>query len=208
MPKAPAVPLTLKPDFTAVRRAQAMLDGIPNGYRKAAGGALNDVAKTVRSRITKRIAKTIALKQKDIRNNIRLSKRGDHITLDRRVRVVGGRKPLIKFGAKQKRRGVSYRIEKGGKRTTLPGVFLAEMPVGGKTGQALDFIRTGQSGHVGVFKRRGKSRLPISELDGPSIPAVYQHHGEIEPEVLGDIPAKISERIIARSELLLKRSLK
>lgn len=208
--RKPPIDLVFKPDFGAVRRAQALLQGIPNGYKKAAGGAVNDISKTVRSRITKRISKTLALKQKYIRDNVRISRAGagDHFTLDRRVRIVGAREPLIEFGATQKKKGVGYRIERGGKRSTIPGAFIAEMPTGGRAGQALDFIRTGESGHVGVFKRRRKDRLPISELDGPSIPAVYQHHEEIEAETLSDIPGKLSERIVARAELLMKRSLK
>jgi hypothetical protein len=50
----------------------------------------------------------------------------------------------------QTRKGVSVEVNRG-KRTLVQGAFLAMM----------------RSGHVGIFRRRGKARLPIEELLGP-----------------------------------------
>lgn len=76
--------------------------------------------------------------------------------------------PLMDFGAKQTKRGVTARIQ--GRRRLYPGLFIARM----------------QSGHEGVFGRNKnltrKSRgawgfnLPITERRGPSVAHVWEAH--------------------------------
>lgn len=69
--------------------------------------------------------------------------------------------PLFLFKAKGpypsrgKGRGVTYR--KGGGRANIRDAFIAKMP----------------SGHMGVFKRSGRARLPVNQLFGPSIGRVF-----------------------------------
>ncbi len=78
------------------------------------------------------------------------------------IAATGSRIPLIEFKARGREpsggrgRGVGYRI---GKRS-------------GRIGDA--FITTMPSGRRGVFRRSGKSRLPIHELKGPSITHVFR----------------------------------
>jgi hypothetical protein len=73
--------------------------------------------------------------------------------------------PLINYGAKQTKKGVTVRVKNG--RTTLRHAFIATMPNGHKG----VFERVG-SGHKRVTKkgRSYMSGLPIKELYGPSIP--------------------------------------
>ena len=52
-------------------------------------------------------------------------------------------------------RGVTAKV--GPSRTRYPHAFLAQM----------------RSGHLGVFQRVGRTRLPIRELRGPSIAHVF-----------------------------------
>ena len=68
------------------------------------------------------------------------------------------RLPIIKIDprAKQTAQGVSYRGE-GGQRKFIPHAFVATL----------------KSGHRGVFKRVGKSRLPICELQGVSVQKIF-----------------------------------
>ncbi len=81
------------------------------------------------------------------------------------LKATGQPIPLIDYGAKQNRTGVSVRVKNG--RKTIKHAFIATM----------------ESGHTGVFLRTGKahkrvekngrvrwSGLPIRELYGPSIP--------------------------------------
>ncbi len=58
--------------------------------------------------------------------------------------------------AKQTTQGVSYRGENS-QRQFIPHAFIATL----------------KSGHRGVFKRLGKSRLPICELQGVSIQKIF-----------------------------------
>lgn len=75
--------------------------------------------------------------------------------------------PLIKFNAKDlaagKRRkkygGVVYTAGRGA-QARIPNAFIRHM----------------RSGHVGVFTRHGKPRLPIEEKAGPSIGHVFAKH--------------------------------
>lgn len=74
--------------------------------------------------------------------------------------------PLMKFGARGpqpsrgKGRGVSYKA--GGGRKTIPDAFITSTP----------------TGHTGVFKRKKTSRLPITQLFGPSAGRVADLHRE------------------------------
>lgn len=84
------------------------------------------------------------------------------------VKARGKRIPLIELNAKprtvSKRRrniaGITW-----GKGRTIAGSFIARMA----------------SGHIGVFKRRGKARLPIDELFGPSAAKVFANRRVQKP---------------------------
>lgn len=81
-------------------------------------------------------------------------------TLTAIIRASLRRIPLIKFGAKQAKAGVSYKAKGGRKK--IKSAFISTMP----------------TGHVGVFKRAGKGRLPIGERYGPSVGHVMSEHRE------------------------------
>ena len=72
------------------------------------------------------------------------------------------RKRMIRTG-RGKRRGVSVEVNVG-KRTIPKGAFTATL----------------RSGHTGVFRRLGRSRLPIRELLGSRPADALLHHGEAE----------------------------
>lgn len=104
------------------------------------------------------------------------------------IMASGRRMSIAKFGARQLKKGVSYRVKRSGGRKTIKHAWLAKMP----------------SGHVGVFThgradstqykggsirrkkplgRRGKnfSQLPIDDTFGPSIPQMMGwKHREVE----------------------------
>jgi hypothetical protein len=68
------------------------------------------------------------------------------------VDVSGEPVPLVAYPYRQTKQGVSVEVNRG-KRTLLKGAFVATL----------------KSGHVGVFRRQGKARLPIEELRGSSL---------------------------------------
>lgn len=87
-----------------------------------------------------------------------------------RVRASGAPMPVAAFPFRPTKRGVSVLINVGG-RTVIPHAFSATL----------------KSGHVGVFKREGKTRLPIrelyttrvSEVFGDAIPAVAKRGEDV-----------------------------
>ncbi|MFM0243794.1 phage tail protein [Paraburkholderia sediminicola] len=93
---------------------------------------------------------------------IKRASRGNLVVV---LTATGARIPLINYGARQTKSGVSFSVKNG--RKTMRHAFIATM----------------KSGHIGVFERTGKGHkkvvrngktvrtgLPIKELLGPSIP--------------------------------------
>lgn len=77
------------------------------------------------------------------------------------MHVHGKEVPLGKYPARQTKRGVSVQVNKGGKRTLIRGAFIAQM----------------RSGHVGVFMREGRRRLPIQHALSTRTSDVFQDRG-------------------------------
>ena len=71
--------------------------------------------------------------------------------------------PLVAYPYRQTKQGVSVEVNRG-KRTLLKGAFVATM----------------KSGHVGIFRRQGKTRLPIEELRGSRPVDALLHQGEAQ----------------------------
>jgi hypothetical protein len=79
------------------------------------------------------------------------------------VRVSGEPVPLVAYPHRQTKQGVTVEVNRG-KRTLVKGSFVATM----------------QSGHEGIFRRRGKARLPIEELRGSRPVDALLHEGEAQ----------------------------
>lgn len=149
-----------------VKEVENLLSGLGRGADKVITRALNRTITSVKSVAVKSIAKDIRVKQKVVRQSLRLS-RASYRKKRAYVEAEGGRIPLIDFNARKINRGVSYNAPSGGRRT-ITGAFQATM----------------QSGHTGIFKRtgirrkmrsgryKGKVREAITELHGASIPYV------------------------------------
>jgi len=129
---------------------------------RAIARALNRSALSTRTLMVRHMAKDMGLNVRKVREQVEIEEAKP--TKDRlRARVIasGKRIPLIDFRARGpepsrgRGRGVSAR---------LPG---------GKGRYPNAFISTMKSGHRGVFQRKGKGRLPIYELFGPSLPHVF-----------------------------------
>jgi len=113
------------------------------------------------------IRSILALKAKDVKKALY---KGRNATKDKLYTSTGvnkGRKlGLIDFGAKQTKKGVSYRIDKRKPRKTAPSAFIANAKKGGKA--------SGDVASKQVFKRKTESskydgRLPIYKLTAPSV---------------------------------------
>lgn len=118
--------------------------------------SLNRAAVSTRTLMVRSVAADLGIKQKDVPIAVRNASAS---RLEAQVIASGKRIPLIKFSARQTKRGVTARLKGGAGK--YPNAFIATMP----------------TGHQGVYQRRpGARRLPIYELFGPSIPFVFDKY--------------------------------
>jgi hypothetical protein len=151
-------------EFDAAKAIAAMKDA-PARTQKATVRALNRALTTGRAEMARLIAADLGLRIGETKKEAISVEEATPTRLS--VRLVASRRrlPLKEFNARGsmpsrgKGRGVSYRIGSGG-RGRVENAFLARMA----------------SGHIGVFKRTTKKRLPVIELFGPSIGRVFEQH--------------------------------
>jgi hypothetical protein len=108
-----------------------------------------------------------------------------------REKVSGKPVPLSQFPHIQTKRGISVRVNVGGGTKRIKSAFVATM----------------RSGHVGIFRRKGKARLPLQELWTTRISDVMQDHGII-PAIEGAAYARMQSaftRGLERELAKLKR---
>jgi hypothetical protein len=132
----------------------------PPKLQRAVIRAMNRGVKSGRTLMTRSIALDTGLKSAAVRDELTL-REANGTRAEASLSASFARLPLIKFNAKGpepsygKGRGVSYRLKTGEGR--VENAFIATMT----------------SGHRGVFVRRGRGRLPIQELFGPSLGRVF-----------------------------------
>lgn len=118
---------------------------------------------------------------------------------------------LRNFSATQNRRGVAYRIEKGGARRTATGAFLARPRIGIKGGER-SFVDQSAGGaddrasgdHQLVFKRAGKARLPIRSLKGPS-PLAFVLKNNLDEKVASEAAGIFAKNVRQRIDFELRK---
>lgn len=144
-------------------------------YRKAGASALNKVAAKARTEAVRAITDRYNVKASDVRKMVEIqsatANKLEALIVVRHTK----RMPYIKFPAKQLQSGTVVRVRSD--RSTI--VRHA-------------FIQTMQSGHKGVFIRKGekrrmtrgasvgKMRQPIVEMAGPRISTMYKTSGAID----------------------------
>lgn len=157
--------------------------------------AINATARKVRTQISKDIRKKVALKAKDVKQEISLRNKA---TAEHPVARVSLKKTkrlgLNKYGARQDKRGVSYKIDKQGGRKRVDGAFQGPKPGAMK-----------MSWKGNAFKRVGKARLPIVKLMGPSPYGVYAKNEMAAPQAK-DIKAELSKQMERRIKLNILRA--
>lgn len=149
-----------KSDIAALENGP-LKGALKRALRKAGATALRDM----RSEASKRIRARKRIKASYIARalTLRRPKGGDIASMEWAVDVSGEAVPLVAYPHRQTKRGVSVEVNRG-KRTLLKGAFVATM----------------RSGHEGVFRRKGKARLPIQELRGSRPVDALMHEGEAQ----------------------------
>lgn len=117
----------------------------------------NGVAKFQVREIDKSVRKHVAIKSKGVKESLVITKKASSTSPVAEITVEKNERAKLKyFGARQTKKGVSYRIGKSGKRSVIKGAFISK-----KLG-----------GHV--YKRSTKKRLPIKIMRGVSVARVFQ----------------------------------
>lgn len=148
--------------------------------------AVNSTAREMKTPISRQIREVLAAPAAVVKKVINQSRKASRDRLIAGVQVDHTKRiPLRDFGARQNKRGVSYRITKGGGRKTIASAFQGPKP---------GVIKVSWKGHV--FKRVGKARLPIRKLKGPSPWGVFIKH---------NMAAKAAEEAERRLEKNIER---
>lgn len=113
--------------------------------------ALNRAARSAVAQTVKFIRETYNIKASDLKDEIKVNRA--NISNQRiQLRVSHKAIALVKYGARQTAKGISFK-EKKGERKFVKSAFIATV---------------GKGRHLGVFKRKTSKRFPIKELYGPS----------------------------------------
>lgn len=174
-----------------IERAEILLKRVPNGAPKAVVAALNRASQGARTDAIKKARERYHIKAKDVRNTMQITK-ATYNDMTTTIRASGSPIALSRF---------KISPTKPVKRRKKPVVARVVRGAGGPIVKV--FVARVKSGHVGVFKRAGKSRLPIKQLYGPSVPQMLGHES-----VTKYLEEKALERLEERFEHEISRLLR
>lgn len=170
-----------------IDKALRRLSAVSREVEPAAVATVNKTLTTIQSNTRRRVAKAFRVPTKSIRFRITLPRK--YMASRGRVsgNVAGWFEPLkaSKFGKpRQEKYGATVRGASGGRRK-FDGAFVGRMP----------------SGHVGVYKRRGKSRLPIEEQKVPLMPQAGNIARAVFAEKTADMNRLFTHELKRRARL-------
>ena len=149
--------LSFSIDRVASKAIRKKLNSVASGIEKATARALNRTTTSTVAFFSKETRKQVNVNAAALKKGVRIQKARPKNQIGV-MNVTGAHVPLTAMGARQTKRGVTVRKYKTGGRILLKSAFIQTMP---------------KSGHVGVFRRVNKSRLPIQEQYGPSLIALW-----------------------------------
>lgn len=183
--------LKISVDMDQMVRLRKLLNQNDKRVSREVAIAINATSKTVASDIAKEVTKELATPQKTVKEQVRKGSRataeklGTTVTLRKSARLA-----LRNFGARQNKKGVTYKISKTKGRKLIPSAFQGPRPGAVKV-----------SWRGNVFIRAGKERLPIVKLSGPSPWGVFVKGGR-DPVVRRDARKELRKQIEKRLRYL------
>jgi hypothetical protein len=164
-----------------------VVNSVAKDLKKNLAIAINETSKTGKAGIAKKISAELAVPQKVIKQEIKNTRAAASLLRSNLRLRKTSRISLRDFGARQNKTGVSYKISKTKGRATIPGAFQGPKP---------GAIKVSWRGRV--FRRVGKSRLPIVQLFGPSPWGVFTVNKMVhkqERELQAELEKQIQRRI-------------
>lgn len=150
--------LDIKPNMQQIRKLERSIDGTKRKLHRELKIAVRATAKKGKSIVNANVRQELAVKKADVDRHIsikmRLEGKAPSATI---VLKKSARLPVKAFNPRHTKKGVSFKISKKKKRSTVQGAFMGPRP--GTTAVKL---------HGHAFKRVGRERLPIVKLHGAS----------------------------------------
>lgn len=176
-----------------LREAVKFMKRAENVLPQAYYSAINRAAQRVKTEAGREVRKKYFAKAKDLSQTVTI-RRGSARQPGAIIRWKGSNIPLIRFKSSPSK-------PIGGKRP--PKVLKAGVrKPGTKPVKGAFVARVGRGGHIGVFKRLGRKRLPIEELYGPAAPVMVN-----EPGILNTLVDVAKAEMDKRIEHEIKRRL-
>jgi hypothetical protein len=175
-------------DAKQLKRLEWVIGHIEGGVEKAVSGAINKTLSKGKTTVKREIRKIYEIKAKDIPVSLTKAHPGSQ---QGEIRVEDGMLALIQFKVRPRtvmrkggRRRIIQATVRRGKGGAIPHGFIGQMA----------------SGHVGVFTRVGKTRLPIGERlsIGSPIMASQPSVGPQVNKAMGDAMEKNMDNQIER----------
>ena len=188
-------------DAKQLKRLRESVGKAKKKFGRELAAAINSTSKKTRLSIGRRVRETVNLKKAVAEKPVSIRRTASSESL---VGVVSinkeDRMGLQHFGARQDKRGVSYKIDKRSGRKRINGAFMGPRP--GTLAPKLN---------GGVFKRATKMRHPIIKLYGVSPFGAYAKNGyeKIEVQFINkylqrEIERRIKLNILRASGLVSK----
>lgn len=178
--------------FTAeqIEKAQEALKFVPEKLPGVLSRAINRAAESARTEAGRKAREQYYIKQRDVVSTIRIRQ----ATPDDLAAIVISRGNLVPL--------TKFRVTPNRPQPTRKSPIIVRVKKGGGGPIKHAFVARMRSGHLGVFNRAGKKRLPIMERYGPSVPEMLN-----SDTVSQYVEAKASEVLEKRLEHEIERVL-
>tara|TARA_R100001163_G_C5049198_1_gene186159 strand:+ start:1041 stop:1619 length:579 start_codon:yes stop_codon:yes gene_type:complete len=183
----------VKVDEAALKDLKKALKGFEYQLPRHVAVVINKTQKATISYIAKQVSKRVNLKQKDIKAKLQAGPKASASSLGTTVTIPKSKRLGVeKFGARQTKVGVKYKINKQG-QTMLEGAFMG--PVPGVLAPKL---------YGGAFIRISDSRLPIAKLRAVSVWGVVDQNKLALPTARF-VEERLTKEINNRIEFLIAK---
>ncbi len=162
---------------------------------KEIAGAINQVSRKTKLEMGREIRKQVAIPKDEVEKPLKIKTQATGESLSAIVSLKETpRLGLRHFGARQDKRGVSYKISKRGGRKRVNGAFQGPKP---------GTMKTSWKGNA--FRRVTRSRLPIIKLLAVSAYGTYKKNDMAGPQVKA-IENELSKQLDRRINLNVLRA--
>jgi len=178
----------VKFDEAKLKEIRRLLRGVPHEMPGLISRAINKTATSARTKIARGISAEIKVVQGAVKRGLRTHKATRSRWLST-ISVDEKRIQLSYFGARQIKKGVTYRIKRQGARKLIPS----------------GFIQIVGSGHKLVMKRMGPGRYPVRYPMGPSPAAVFEGAATIAKKVISSSQQTLEKNIDSQIRYVLSK---